>query len=245
MASIFSFFKRGLEKSATKISRAISGVFTGIKAHGDSSFEDLEAMLVAADFGLKAATEVTACLKDRYERGEIATDADLVEAAKQEVTAILKQHAREINLAPQGSPTVILFVGVNGSGKTTTIGKLATRLHKDGKKVILATSKPEHFAKQILDYFDLTKYFDLVAGATMDYSRAKKGQVIAYALENFGVTDTSECIMVGDRDQDVIGAREQGFDCIGVLYGYGGREELEGAGVKYIAETVEDILKFI
>ena len=82
MASIFSFFKRGLEKSATKISRAIAGVFTGIKAHGDSSFEDLEAMLVAADFGLKAATEVTACLKDRYERGEIATDADLVEAAR-------------------------------------------------------------------------------------------------------------------------------------------------------------------
>ena len=138
MASIFSFFKRGLEKSATKISRAIAGVFTGIKAHGDSSFEDLEAMLVAADFGLKAATEVTACLKDRYERGEIATDADLVEAAKQEVSAILKQHAREINLAPQGNPTVILFVGVNGSGKTTTIGKLATRLHKEGKKVILA-----------------------------------------------------------------------------------------------------------
>lgn len=114
-----------------------------------------------------------------------------------------------------------------------------------GKKVILATSKPEHFAKQILDHFDLTKYFDLVAGATMDYSRAKKGQVIAYALENFGVTDRDECIMVGDRDQDVNGAREQGFDCIGVLYGYGGREELEGAGAKYIAETVEDILKFI
>jgi phosphoglycolate phosphatase len=52
-----------------------------------------------------------------------------------------------------------------------------------GKKVILATSKPEHFAKQILDHFDLTKYFDLVAGATMDYTRAKKGQVIAYALQ--------------------------------------------------------------
>ena len=87
-------------------------------------------------------------------------------------------------------------------------------------------TREDNFAKQILDYFDLTKYFDLVAGATMDYSRAKKGQVIAYALESFGVTDRDECIMVGDRDQDVNGAREQGFDCIGVLYGYGGREEL-------------------
>ena len=138
MASIFSFFKRGLEKSATKLSRAITGVFTGIKAHDASSFEDLEAMLVSADFGLKASVEITASLKDRYERGEIATDADLVEAAKQEVVAILRQHARPVNLAPAGKPTVILFVGVNGSGKTTTIGKLASRFQKEGKKVILA-----------------------------------------------------------------------------------------------------------
>ena len=138
MASIFSIFKRGLEKSATRISRAISGVFTGIRAHGDASFEELEAMLVSADFGLKAAVEITSRLRDRYDRGEIATDADLVEAAKQEVVSILKRHVRPINTAPEGKPTVILFVGVNGSGKTTTIGKLAARLRGDGKKVILA-----------------------------------------------------------------------------------------------------------
>ena len=138
MASVFSIFKRGLEKSATKISRAISGVFTGIKAHDASSFEDLEAMLVSADFGLKAATEITASLKDRYDRGVISTDADLIGAAKEEVCSILRQHAREIHYAPEGKPTVILFVGVNGSGKTTTIGKLAFRLQNEGKKVIMA-----------------------------------------------------------------------------------------------------------
>jgi len=138
MASIFSIFKRGLEKSATRISRAISGVFTGIKAHGDASFEELEALLVSADFGLKAAVEITSCLRDRYDRGGIATDADLVEAAKNEVVSILKRHVRPINTAPEGKPTVILFVGVNGSGKTTTIGKLAARLRGQGKKVILA-----------------------------------------------------------------------------------------------------------
>ena len=138
MASIFSIFKRGLEKSATRISRAISGVFTGIKAHGDASFEELEAMLVSADFGLKAAVEITSRLRDRYERGEIATDADLVDAAKQEVVSILKRRMRPVKTAPEGKPTVILFVGVNGSGKTTTIGKLAARLRGEGKKVILA-----------------------------------------------------------------------------------------------------------
>ncbi len=125
------------------------------------------------------------------------------------------------------------------------IPELLAELRARGKKIILATSKPELFAKQILEHFDLAKYFDLAAGATMDYSRAKKGQVIAYALENFGVADVSECIMIGDRDQDVNGARENGIDCIGVLYGYGGREELESAGAKYIAESVSDILEYV
>ena len=137
MASIFSIFKRGLEKSATKVSRAVSGIFTGIKAHGDASFDDLEALLVSADFGIKSAVEITAALRDRYDRGEIATDADLTDAVKQEVISILRRHERPIRTAPDGTPTVILFVGVNGSGKTTTIGKLATRLKKEGKRVIL------------------------------------------------------------------------------------------------------------
>lgn len=125
------------------------------------------------------------------------------------------------------------------------IPELLAELRARGKKVVLATSKPEYFAKQILDHFDLAKYFDFAAGATMDSSRTKKGLVIKYALSELGVTDMSECVMVGDRDQDVNGARENGIDCIGVLYGYGGIEELTSAGAAYIAETVEDILKFV
>ncbi len=125
------------------------------------------------------------------------------------------------------------------------IPEMLSELRSRGKKIILATSKPEIFAKQILEYFDLMKYFDLVAGATMDSSRTKKELVIKYALAEFGVTDTSECIMVGDRDQDVVGARENGIDCIGVLYGYGDLAELESVNAAYLAESVEDILKFI
>lgn len=125
------------------------------------------------------------------------------------------------------------------------VPEMLAELRERGKKIILSTSKPEIFAKQILDHFDLTKYFDFVAGATMDSSRTKKGLVIKYALSELGVTDTDECVMVGDRDQDVVGARENSIDCIGVLYGYGDHEELSSAGAAYIAETVEDILKFI
>ena len=138
MASIFSIFKRGLAKTATKVTRSIAGMFTGIKAHGESSFEELEALLISADFGVPASLRIVGEIRDRYEQGKIATDADLVQVAGETVMEILNSRKREINSAPAGTPTVILMVGVNGSGKTTTIGKLASRLKGEGKKVVLA-----------------------------------------------------------------------------------------------------------
>lgn len=138
MKSIFSIFKRGLEKTATRVTRSITGIFTGIKAHSAASFEELEALLIAADFGVPASLRIVGDIRDRYERGEIATNADLVRVAAGTVREILSSRSREIHYAEPGRPTVILMVGVNGSGKTTTIGKLAARLHGEGKKVILA-----------------------------------------------------------------------------------------------------------
>ena len=91
--SIFSIFKRGLEKSATKLTRAVNSVFSGVKIHNAASFDDLEAMLIAADFGVPAAKKVVGRLRDRYERGKIATDADLIDTARAEVAEILKRDA--------------------------------------------------------------------------------------------------------------------------------------------------------
>lgn len=125
------------------------------------------------------------------------------------------------------------------------IPELLDHLRKEGKTIILATSKPEKFAKQILEHFDLAKYFDFVAGASMDESRNKKEDVIRYALEMSHVADTSRALMIGDREQDIVGARLNSLDSLGVLYGYGDREEHTAAGATYIAETVEDILKFV
>ena len=136
--SIFSIFKRGLEKSATKISRVVSSVFTGVKIQGKASFDDLEALLISSDFGVQAAIQITGEIREQYERGQIATDADLVKSARDQVAAILKNGMRPVNTPENGGPTVILMVGVNGSGKTTTVGKLAARLKGQGKKVILA-----------------------------------------------------------------------------------------------------------
>lgn len=137
MASVFSVFKRGLEKSATKLARVFTGVFTGIKAHSAASFEELEALLISSDFGVTASLEIVAELKDLYERGVISTDADLVAELRKQVIALLHRHERSVNVAEPDTPTVILMVGVNGSGKTTSIGKLAHNLIKDGKQVVL------------------------------------------------------------------------------------------------------------
>ena len=137
MGSIFSIFKKGLEKSATKVTRAIAGLFTGTKAYKAADFEELEMMLISADFGVKAASSLVARLKESYDTGKIATDADLVGELKSLVVDILSRNRREINRA-EGAPTVILVVGVNGSGKTTSIGKLAWKLiNEDHCKVVL------------------------------------------------------------------------------------------------------------
>lgn len=125
------------------------------------------------------------------------------------------------------------------------VRELLTELKSRNKTLILATSKPEEFAIEILRHFDLYKYFDFVAGATMDSSRVKKEDVILYALQSYGISDLSSVIMIGDREHDILGAKQVGLDSIGVLYGYGDYEELKGAGATYIAENTEDILKII
>ena len=118
-------------------------------------------------------------------------------------------------------------------------------LKEAGKVLIVATSKPEHMAVKILEHFGLDGYFDDICGSCDDRNRNEKDEVIRYALEKHGITDMSEVLMVGDRKFDVIGAEKCGIRCLGVLYGFGDREELEAAGAAYIAETVEDMARII
>ncbi|MDO4170609.1 MAG: HAD family hydrolase [Lachnospiraceae bacterium] len=114
-------------------------------------------------------------------------------------------------------------------------------LQADGKKIILATSKPEEYAKIILEHFDLAKYFFYIAGSNMDESRSKKSEVISYALQKCQIKDKSQVVMIGDREHDIIGAKEIGLDSIGVLYGYGDYKELECAGADQIVENVNGL----
>ncbi len=125
------------------------------------------------------------------------------------------------------------------------ITEVLKELKAAGRTVVLATSKPENYAKQILDYFKITEYFDHVCGAEMDEKRTDKHEVIEYALETAGVTDRSKVIMIGDRLHDIVGARSSSLKSIGVTYGYGTEDELRDAGADHIAHTTEDIIKIL
>ena len=118
-------------------------------------------------------------------------------------------------------------------------------LYADGKRIILATSKPEEFAIRILEHFELKKYFSIVAGASMDSSRSQKSDVIAYAVSLCDNFDKDTSIMIGDREHDIIGAKANGLKSIGVLYGYGDKNELKTAGADYIVSSPADILNLI
>ncbi len=127
----------------------------------------------------------------------------------------------------------------------TGIPQMLEKLKLRGKTIILATSKPEIFAKKILRLFEIDKYFDFIGGATTDKTRDKKHQVLAYALDAIGSPEKSKCILVGDRKYDAEGAAAVGIDSLGVLYGHGSRAEIENAGFTQIVETVSEILNVI
>lgn len=123
--------------------------------------------------------------------------------------------------------------------------ELLEALKARGKTIILATSKPDLYSLQIIKHFGIDRYFSFCSCATMEETRTDKAEVIQYALDSCGITDARECLMVGDREHDVIGAKKCGVDCVGVLCGYGSREELCAAGAKYVAESIYDVLKIV
>lgn len=114
-----------------------------------------------------------------------------------------------------------------------------------GKQLILATSKPEPFALRILDYFQITPYFTFVGGSSLDHTRTEKEEVIRYILDSLPISDLSSAIMIGDRKFDIEGAHLNGLRAIGVLYGYGSREELEQAGADYLAADLTELSRLV
>lgn len=121
------------------------------------------------------------------------------------------------------------------------VEKLLASLKEAGTHVALATSKPTVYALRILEHFGLDKYFDIALGSELDGTRTAKADVVAEVLAYFAEADRARSVMVGDRGHDIVGAQLNGIESVGVLYGYGSREELVESGATCIVESVEDL----
>lgn len=121
------------------------------------------------------------------------------------------------------------------------VAEFLSEMKKRGKTLLVATSKPEPFAKDILEHFNLSQYFDVIAGCDLNDNKSTKGKVISESLRRGNVTDKTKAVMIGDRKHDVIGAAENGLPTIGVLYGYGSKEELLEAGAVATAGNFEEL----
>lgn len=121
------------------------------------------------------------------------------------------------------------------------IRELLSELKGAGRTIVLATSKPEEFAGRILGHFGIDGYFDFVGAASMDGRRSAKGDVVRHVLASRGIGPGDGAVMVGDRRYDITGAHDNGIPAVGVLYGYGSREELSEAGADHLARDIGEL----
>lgn len=134
----FARLKQGLSKTSASIGEGMASLFLGKKAIDDELLEELETRLLTADVGVEATTAIMQNLARRVSRKELADSGALYKALQEELAGLLKPVEQPLLIDTDKQPFVILVVGVNGVGKTTTIGKLAKKLQLEGKKVMLA-----------------------------------------------------------------------------------------------------------
>ena len=135
-------------------------------------------------------------------------------------------------------------VGLYENGVYDGIGEVLTKLGAAGHRLFVATSKPHVFAERIIDHFGLRNHFERVFGSELDGTRVDKSHLLEYALKETAV-DPAKTLMIGDRSHDMIGAKNNGMKGIGVLYGYGSRDELLQAGAQHVCATPGAILDWV
>jgi phosphoglycolate phosphatase len=120
------------------------------------------------------------------------------------------------------------------------IAEVLTTLSQSGQRLFVATSKPHVFATRIVEHFGLRHHFEHVFGSELDGRRVDKSDLLAYALKTVSV-NPAKTLMIGDRSHDMVGAKNNGMQAIGVLYGYGSRCELLDAGASQVCATPQAI----
>lgn len=134
-------------------------------------------------------------------------------------------------------------IGIFENGVYVGISHMLSKCKDMGYIIGLATSKPEEFAIRILEKYELAKYFDEITGSTMDGSRNNKTDVIREAFARMNITECNidEVLMIGDREHDIIGAKNCGIESVGVNFGYALDGELQAAGADYIVDSVNEL----
>ncbi len=122
------------------------------------------------------------------------------------------------------------------------VREMLDEMKKSGIRLAIASSKPEKFFSELLEYLDITKYFDVVCGASFDDIHNTKQAIIARAMNELGV-EKDKTLMVGDRVFDIDGAKQNGIKSAGVVFGFDYTEELITAGADFIVKTTKDLLK--
>jgi phosphoglycolate phosphatase len=135
-------------------------------------------------------------------------------------------------------------VGLYENAVYPDIEHILGALKQSHGRLFVATSKAKVFAERIIEHFGLGSYFEHVFGAELDGTRVHKSDLLAYALDKAGV-EASRALMIGDRSHDIIGAKNNGMDALGVLYGYGSREELIEAGARHVCASPRAVLDHI
>lgn len=124
------------------------------------------------------------------------------------------------------------------------IPNLLKQLKDTENRLFIATSKPTIFAKQVLEHFQLTDYFEDIIGSNLDGTRIKKEEIIAHILQTNEGLNKENIVMIGDRKHDIIGANYNGIASIGILYGYGSETELTEVGATHIVNDVKELHHF-
>ncbi len=127
------------------------------------------------------------------------------------------------------------------------VRELLETLRAHHKVIALATSKPQVYTDRILEKYDLADCFDVVVGSQLDGTRVIKKEVIEEVFKQLNIEekDKAQCVMIGDRKHDIIGAKACGIDAIGVRFGYAEPGELEEAGATYIVKTMEELERLL
>ena len=153
-------------------------------------------------------------------------------------------HENSSDLALQFYRERFADIGIFENSLYAGISDILAALARPNRRLFVATSKPGIFAERIIDHFGLRHHFHRVFGSELDGTRSDKTHLLQYALEETSV-DPSRAIMIGDRSHDIIGARNNGMNAIGVLYGYGSKQELTEAGALHLCAGPNGLLEYL